>query len=1190
MADGDGPAPEGPPVDGRDRAAIRAAVRSRAPHYTGEAWDPDAGGPGATLVELFADLTAGVTERLDQVPAKHRRAFVDALGFERQPPQSASLPLTVEVSAGAGGNVAVPGGTRAIGEDATGSEVFFEVDEGFEATPATLDRVVAVDPATDHVRSHDLSPGGAGDATLFGGESDQTHALYLGDAETLAVDPTSDAAGAPVLELEVETNASLAALGALEWQYYGNAGPDTPATWRTLRGRGEVSGEGTDQTLEVAAVADLLEAHGYELALDAYGCDAGTDDVARDCAALVEQWLLTGVLARGLDRPAGTPPPYVDVSRDAGLVDLYAALAGLAREQLDPPAAVERTDTRRVTLAFDLPGEVTEYEAFGVESRWVRARIPEAAPVPLTERLLSLRLADVRLATGRLSPSGDGPEPVAADALLANDVPLEVPPAEPGGGDAAVRPFGTRPGRLDAFYVASEEAFTKAGQRVTVEATLDPPGEGGDASPAVSWEYWNGSGWDRLPLADPSVGDGTPANATADAQFREETSTVRFTVPPDLSPTEVAGHEGHWIRVRLVGGNYGTVPYDNPVDTEQIWQRIDKVAEPVVTALGLTYESPDGGLSFAAPTRVKRENNLAVADVDPAGRFHPFEGVPTGDQALYLGFDGPLRGGPLSTYLSLADFRYPPEFAPRVRWESWQGDGWEPVSVRDGTEGLRETGVVRFSPPAATASRREFGADRHWLRASVTAPGGFVPEPYRRLPGRERDARGGGGDATGEAGGERVRGRCGRCGGVSRLCGCERPTARCGDRLPTTPPVGGTPMALPRAELLASNTAVASNVRTRDGEILGSADGTADQTFVVGSPPVRDPAVWVDELETLSAGEREALAADQGVDVEAVGPEGDPSAFWVRWERVADFRSSGPGDRHYAVEAVTGTVTFGDGERGAVPPRGRDNVRASYETGGGANGNVPAGAVTDLEGTLAFVESVTNNVPGGGGADAESTGAVLERAPRELRDRNRAVAPVDFERLARASARKLARARCLPQLDPRGEVRPGWVTVLVVPRSAERKPVPSPSLKARVTHGLAAHAPAALLGEEGEERLVVRAPSYVEATVEATVAAGRIDSQSELEAAAEAAVSSYLHPLAGGDDGTGWPFGDLPCVSDCLAVLERVEGVDHVADLRLRFRANGTERTVRPGEQEPDVAADVLVYSGTHRIDAVGGT
>jgi predicted phage baseplate assembly protein len=396
-------------------------------------------------------------------------------------------------------------------------------------------------------------------------------------------------------------------------------------------------------------------------------------------------------------------------------------------------------------------------------------------------------------------------------------------------------------------------------------------------------------------------------------------------------------------------------------------------------------------------------------------------------------------------------------------------------------------------------------------------------------------------------------------------------------------------MALPVPDLLVHNTAVASNVRTIAGEILGSADGTADQRFTVASPPVRDPTVWVDELATLSAGAREALAADPAVTVEAVGREGDLDAFWVQWHRVDDFLASGPDGRHYTVDSVEGRVTFGDGTSGAVPPRGRDNVRASYATGGGAGGNVPVGAVGDLEGTLAFVESVTNHVPGGGGADAESAAAVLKRAPKQLRDRNRAVAPADFERLAHASTRKLARARCLPQLDPRGEIRPGWVTVLVVPQSGERKPVPSPSLKDRVTRGLADHAPAALLGEAGDERLVVRGPTYVEATVDATVAAGEVGSQSELEAAAAAALGAFLHPLTGGDGGTGWPFGDLPCVSDCLAVLERVEGVDHVDDLLLRFRADGTEYTVRPGESVPDVAADVLVHSGTHRVDAVGG-
>lgn len=1176
-----------PPVDGRDREQLRAAVRARAPYYTGETWDPDAGGPGATLVELFADLAAGVTERLDQVPAKHRRAFVDALGFDRRPPQSADLPLTVTVSEGAGGNVAVPAGTRAAGADATGADVFFEVDDGFEATPAALDRVVTVDPATDHVRAHDLTPESDGAATLFGGANDQVRALSLGDAEVLAVDAESEGESDPILVVELETAAPERLFDALEWQYYGTGPDDDAETWRTLPGRGTVSGAGSDRRLDVGAVADLLASYGYELSLGEYGCGASAEgDLPPECAAVVEQWLLTSVLALGTDRPAGTPPPYVDTSRDPALSDLYADLAALAREQLGPLDAAERTQSRRVVLSFDLPGTVTEYDNHGVESRWIRARVLRGVPQPLTERLLAVRLANVRLATGRRSPSGNEAQPVAADDLLANDVPLEVPPAEPDGG-AAVRPFGTRPQRRDAFYVASEETFTKTGQCVQLTATLSQCGTGGDLSPAVSWEYWNGSGWDRLPVGD---------ETSTDARFMQKTSTVSFRVPSDLEPTSVAGHEGHWIRVRLVGGDYGTVRYEPSTDSEEVWQRIDEVTEPVVTALGLQYGSTNGELVLETPPHVRRENNLAVDAVDLPGTFRPFEAVTGDEQALYLGFDGPLRGGPLQAYFSLADVEYPAGFAPRVRWEVWQGGDWAPVSVRDGTEGLRETGVVRFSPPSETDPRDLFGVERHWLRARVTAPGGFVPEPYRELRNGDRDGTGQRSTGTdqGSAGGddaERSGGRCscGYCGGVTRLCEPDRPLERCGDRLPTAPPGSGVRLVLPRSDLLVPNTGIASNVRTVDDEVLGSGTGTADQSFAVASPPVREPTVWVDELATLSAGARAALAADPDVAVEAVGPEGDRDAFWVRWERVDDFLTSSLEDRHYTVDAVAGRVAFGDGTAGAVPPRGRDNVRASYETGGGANGNVPAGAVGDLEGTLAFVDGVANHVPAGGGADAESSGAVLDRAPRELRDRNRAVAPADFERLALASARKLARARCLPQLDPRGDVRPGWVTVLVVPESARRKPVPSASLKARVRRGLGAAAPASLIGDEGDERLLVRGPTYVEAMVEATVAAGEIESQSALEAAAADAVAAFFHPLTGGDDDDGWPFGDLPCVSDCLAVLERVEGVDHVESFALRFRTDGVERVVRPGESVPDVAADVLVHSGTHVIDAVGG-
>lgn len=1215
-------------VDGRDEAAIRANARARASFYTGDDWDPDAGGPGTAILDLFSELAAGVVERLDQVPDKHRAAFVNALGFDRRPPQPAELPLTVEIADGAGGNVHIPRGTRALaGATETRPELTYEFADGFEATPAGLDRLVSVNPRLDHVSTHKAALDGTGTATLFSGPNEQRHHLYLGHPDLLTLD------GGTTVQIRMASTAAASTLAALEWEYYGETPDDVEVDerWRPIvledwaprgPGPGVLAGglasllppDPREPTIEVDDVVAILDDHGFELTTD--------DETA------VERWLVSTVLTRERDDPV---PAHVDPRRQPAVVDLYRALEGYVRDVFEAfPPETGRT-LSPVTLTFSIPKPFVETEVQGIESNWIRARVPADSSPTFLARFQAATVQDVTLAAGRrldegpaLGPStgeppqahgplifgtpafteaqlfagsylagwdfaggysgggvfdgvitdggaGDGQLGIPPDDLLANDVPLAVP--DPADSDEFVRPFGTLPSVQDAFYVASKEAFTKAGELVTLEFRLVTdleidPDDDLNIEPVLSWEYWNGSAWEYL---DVDVDD-------PDVESFLDSGEVTFVVPEDLETTTVSGHEGHWIRARLVGRGYGDIEVDNRDSEKDVWQKLNAVAPPEIHAIGLTYEaaesadSGDGGggdgesdegppggevprgLVVASPEQCYTDNNLAVAAVDPASRFRPFEGVPEDDQTLYFGFDGPLEGGPLQVFVDLAEFQYPPRFRTRVRWEVSTDAGWQRVSVQDGTEGLTERGVVRFSPPTETVALSRFGLSRHWLRARVTAPGGFVGAPYRR----RRSARGDGDEE------------------------------HCGDHLPTTPPGSDAAMALPKTDLVAHNTGLAANVRTVEGEILGSSDGEPDQQFQAASPPVRDATVWVEELATLSAGQRKTLSSDPTVTVEVVGEEPDPDAFWVQWTEVENFLQSDPADRHYTLDAIAGTVTFGDGNQGAVPPRARDNIRISYKTGGGTAGNVPAGAVEELEGSLAFVDSVTNYLPGDGGADVETD--VLDRVARQIRDRDRAVAPVDFERIALTSTRKLARAECLPGLDPRGTYQPGWVTVLIVPRSTARKPVPSATLKEQVTASLRARAPASLLGDLGEERLLVRGPNYVEATVEATlVATSKAESFSRVEASADEAMTAFLHPLSGGEDGDGWPFGDLPCVSDCFGVLEGVGGVDHVEDLVLTFEADGMTRTVRPGQDAPSVDPDVLIHSGVHDLDVVGG-
>lgn len=1198
-------------VDGREKAAILADARARAPFYTGEAWDPEAGGPGTALLDLFADLADGVIDRLDQVPEKHRAAFVDALGFDRLAPQSGRLPLSTVISDGADGNVYLPAGTRALApETETRPELTFELEAGFEATPARMDSVVSVDPRIDHIATHENAHDTAHSATLFGGENAQHHQLYLGHAEllTLGADAT--------VQVRCASTADAATLAALDWEYYGERPEEDPAEgWRSIDPT-NVDAPTPDDHVEVEEVAAILDDHGFELT---------TED--RDA---VERWLVTTLLTRSGTDPT---PPHVDPIRQPAVADMYAALARYVDEVYGAYPPETSRELAGVTLEFTVEEPFVETKQFETKSMWLRATVPAHAAQPLAARLRAVDLSRVTLATGRRQSDGgsetgkrgpgsekpghggdkwdhyhdmwrhyrekrrrvkdiddetnrkywsdggtDDQGTFPPDDLLANDVPLKVPAGED---PEPIKPFGTLPRVQDTFYINSKEAFTKTGQQVTLSIDQTATVEVSDQPPHVSWEYWTGSAWEYL---DVISGDKTMVFANG--------GDLTITVPDDLAPTTVSGHEGHWIRARLVGGGFGEIvveeeedlPDDVTVEAGSIWQRLDEVTPPELDAIELRYrpangtdggagtedgdssddgEGPPPGGSDPVPDEFMQRSpeqcysntNLAVTAVDPTSRFQPFAPMADDEQTLYLGFDGPLEGGPLQVFVELADVAYLSRFHSRVRWEVSTEDGWQRVSVRDGTEGLTERGVVRFTPPTATTAVDRFGESRHWLRARVTAPGGFVSSPYRRQL------------APGET----------------------PPGERCGDHLETTPPGGEAAMALPESDLIAPNTGWAANVRTISAEILGSSNGNPDQAFQVQSPPARDVAVWVDELATLSAGERERLTAAPDVTVDVVGDPDDPDAFWVAWTPVEDFLSSGGDDRHYTFDAVDGTVTFGDGAAGAIPPRGRDNIRVDYETGGGLAGNIPAGAVGELEGTLAFVDNIANPLAADGGADAELTADVLERAPRELRDRNRAVARVDYERLATASARKVARARCLPGLDPRGLYKPGWVTVLVVPQTGDRIPVPSASLKAQVTDSLHEAAPAAVLGDLGDERLVVRGPTYVEATVEATVEAAAPDSLSALERRAADALAAYLHPLTGGDDGDGWPFGDLPCVSDCYGVLEGVADVDHVSDITLHFTATGATRSIRPGEEPPSVEPDVLVHSGVHELDVEGG-
>lgn len=381
----------------------------------------------------------------------------------------------------------------------------------------------------------------------------------------------------------------------------------------------------------------------------------------------------------------------------------------------------------------------------------------------------------------------------------------------------------------------------------------------------------------------------------------------------------------------------------------------------------------------------------------------------------------------------------------------------------------------------------------------------------------------------------------------------------------------------PRLKWLSPNTTMASQSLTLRNEVLGSSNGTADQIFKTTRAPVLDGAqLVVREPERPGAEELIKLQKEEGSGAVEEIETGTVKAseFWVCWHQMPDFYTSGPRDRHYILDHLTGDIRFGNGENGMIPPVGTGNLRMRrYRTGGGLIGNKAAGTVVQLKTTLPYIESVINPDGAAGGAEAESVERFVERAPRSIRHRDRAVTVEDYEDLAMLASPRVARSKSVPlynlALDPDASAQqPGIVSVIIVPRSDVARPQPTQELTGRVQDYLEQYnLPTA--------RVVVVGPEYIRVSVEVEIVVASLDAVGQVVPASEAALNGFLHPLKGGADGKGWDFGRTPLRSDFYALLEAVPDVKYVRTL---------DWTLVPDREGLEASKRFLIYAGTHKI------
>jgi predicted phage baseplate assembly protein len=359
-------------------------------------------------------------------------------------------------------------------------------------------------------------------------------------------------------------------------------------------------------------------------------------------------------------------------------------------------------------------------------------------------------------------------------------------------------------------------------------------------------------------------------------------------------------------------------------------------------------------------------------------------------------------------------------------------------------------------------------------------------------------------------------------------------------------------------------TVDAVNAELVQAEEIGISEGVPGQRFQLKRGPV--------------------VPGDRDPVLEVTGAEG-----WDEWTHVDDFAGSGPDDRHFVLDLSSGEVRLGPAVRladgalrryGAVPPKGAHLRIREYRVGGGRRGNVAPRAISVLKSSIPFVSRVENRRPARGGVDGEDIENAKIRGPIRLRARGRAVTTEDYEQLARDAAPEVARVRAVAAGDGADA---GSVRVLIVPSAISEQGrlrfeqlVPSPDTLQKITDRL----------EESRvigTRAIVEPPVYRGITIVARLKARPRANPTRLQEEALAALYEYFHPITGGPEGTGWPFGRPINVGEVYSVLQALRGTEIVEDARL-FGADPVTGQRGQQTQRLELEPHALVFSYEHQV------
>ncbi len=443
-------------------------------------------------------------------------------------------------------------------------------------------------------------------------------------------------------------------------------------------------------------------------------------------------------------------------------------------------------------------------------------------------------------------------------------------------------------------------------------------------------------------------------------------------------------------------------------------------------------------------------------------------------------------------------------------------NGFKSLKAIDGTKGLSRSGTIMFIPPTDFSAFSVEGLTRFWLRLVDL------------------------GEATGKA---------------PRFC--------------------------PQIKRLLLNAAEVRNCETLEEEAFYIESSIPNMTFPLAAETIYTTHVFVSEMPSFSPSSMEQMAQLTPDRVRITHDFlGNITSFFVLWDEVESFDSSTPSDRHYVIDRMNNSISFGDGVHVAIPPA-QDGVAFTVQSicCKGQGGNLPAGAVNTLFDSTLYLGGISNPIPTYGGSDLETVSCAQQRGSWIVSGRNRLVCGKDFEREVLAFSDSIEKVRCVAGIDICGRPSPGLITIAIMSRAFEEGAYSFTGLHDSLKARLLSRCEATVT----DDTLCLSEPSFVSISIDVWIQIENVAHYFDAQTLIYKRISEFISPLQSELNG-GWDIGVLPTDNQLHQMLHSIGFKGYVT----RFIA--TARYVdESGSHETDLKhlpanPFAIAVNGTHRV------